>query len=70
MSGLTGLISGCYLYFDITNIQTVGNSFTDCSQIVNNTKRSGDIAKYFVYIFRQCASFDLPMFNANFSLET
>ena len=66
LSGLIWINSECYLYFDITDIQTVGNSFTDFSQIVNNTKRSRDIAKYFVDIFWQCVIFDLPMIQCQF----
>ena len=55
------VFSECYLYFDTTDIHTVVNCFTDCNHFVNNTKRSGDIAKYFVDIFRHCTMFDLSM---------
>ena len=61
--------SDCYLYFGTKDIQTVVNCFTDFSQIVNNTRRSRDIAKYFVDIFWQCAIFDLLMIRGQFQFR-
>ena len=66
---LTWLISTCYLCFDITDIQTVVNCFTDCSHFLNNTKRSGDITKYFVAIFLHCTMFDLSMIRGWFQFR-
>ena len=58
-----------FVIFNTTDIQTVVNCFDDCSQFVNNTERSGNIARYFVDIFRHCALFDLPMSKAEFSFK-